>query len=751
MKKILSMLLVTIMLFASIAAAIPANAATNDYVEALYFDKKPYIDGYITEAEWGESTVYVGQEDAATIGASSPKYNRFFYSLGTFDTSTLRMEYEMWLRWDEDYFYIGVKVKDPDGHSLKNGRGFTWNGDAFQCRIDPAGGNTRLNRDDNKPWSATNVCDLQFGYCQLAGGFSEAFDYIGQRGMTALSANPLGVCQIGIAPAGYAYSSDTANGITTYEIAVPWSYIEFEERGHEYKPEYIEGEGFNEDGAIDREYGMSAVVFNADGAKGANKYNALLSWGSGVVSVQQTEAPKSCGGSNGVILSGDKVSESDGYTGTYEKYTPGGVPAKDLVANYSFDIDQSQYVNLTYDKESDMDIIGYAHYGERVQDEKGNWVLKWDKDPGDSPYSPTDTGLNPYNYICTEGDSGEPNDFRWCSKDYSYTMEFDIRVTGTETFEAGHDSAFYTWFGGPDSVSFACGYFFDDSKFMLVGSEYLKNPSASALLADQTGFSLNEWHHWVFQYDNSTCVMRFYFDPEMEGGHVAQSAKPMFETRYRYFDYGVNEESLGSLMIVRRMNCQIELDNIQMYNFVDWTKKGVIPDPSPIEPGSPAVSNKPVEEEIEQDFDVTELEDGSFALSINNNEKFTAKDVTAVSFTVNYDASKLVFKGIDTLSNDDVEITDDGEGKAIVKIKNLAVLKDIESGKLLLRAIVAPKDGVTLTKDEISKLVTIKATVTSLSKDTGDTVIYVSAALVLVLAVGAGVVIYRRKRNTVEF
>ena len=90
MKKLLSLLLVAIMLFACVAVAIPASAADwIDTVDALYFDKKPYIDGYITEAEWGEPTTVVRQSDAVTVKDSNPGFNRFFYKLGTFDVSPL--------------------------------------------------------------------------------------------------------------------------------------------------------------------------------------------------------------------------------------------------------------------------------------------------------------------------------------------------------------------------------------------------------------------------------------------------------------------------------------------------------------------------------------------------------------------------------------------------------------------------------------------------------------------------------------
>lgn len=772
MKKITSLLLVAVMMFALIAVAIPVSAYEwIEEVEALYFDQKPYIDGYITEAEWGEPTTVVTQADAATVSDSDPRYNRFFYNLGTYDASSLSMEYTLWLRWDENYFYVGAKVKDPDGHSLKNGRTSTWNGDAFQCRIDPAGANGGLEDDffaermnyastGYKPWSTSAVCDLQFGYCQIAGGFSEAFDYNNAKGMTSFSNNPLGVCEIGIAPAGYDYNTDTANGITTYEIAIPWSYIEIlePEIGHEYSKCTPK----NPNGAIDREYGMSACVLNADGASGARSYNALLSWGSGVCSIQQV--PKSegggldtCGGSNSVVLSGTKVSES-GATGSYDKYTLGGVPGTEPVAHWDTEKDTSakeeerfEYKKLTYDNEDDMIILGYNQHAERVQLEDGNWVIQFDKDPGDLDTSPTEHGLHDHNYLSTQGDTDDPADNLYSAKDCSYTMEFDVKVTDVKQFQAGYAAGLYTWFGGSDTVSYAVGYFFDDSKFAVVESSGLANPSASAIQTNSTPFTLNEWHHIVFQYDNETCVMRYYFDPEMDGDHVSANAEPLFSFSYRYFDYAGREECA---VILRRMNCQIQLDNIEYYNFVDWKGTGKIDD----EIGDPGtgigggtIGDVEKEENVDLDFGVEKLEDGSYALQVKNNAKFTEANVTAVTFTVNYDAAKLNFKGVDTISEDAVEINDDGNGTATIKIKDLAVLKDVEIDATLLRVLVVPKDGVTVADDEIKDLVSIKALITTLSKNTGDTVMYVAAAFVIVLAIGTAVVVYRRKRNTVEF
>ena len=99
---------------------------------------------------------------------------------------------------------------------------------------------------------------------------------------------------------------------------------------------------------------MSAVVYNADGNSGANKFNAGLSWGSGIINAQQLEYSATCGGSNKVILSADKVSEDSYYNATHTTGA-GYVPPK-TTANYPLAIDESVHVGpLTYDSEDDME------------------------------------------------------------------------------------------------------------------------------------------------------------------------------------------------------------------------------------------------------------------------------------------------------------------------------------------------------------------------------------------------------------
>lgn len=594
MKRLSALFLSLIMIFPLITGILPANAAyaeNIDEVEAKYFDVKPVIDGYISEAEWGEATVWSRQNFATTVGDTTPYPNRFFYNLSSYDKNNLYMQYFLWLRWDEDYFYIGAKVYDPDGHSNKNARSELWDGDALQVRIDPDGANAICYGDtfypedfpnEHKPWGSRSVCDLIFGYTQNAWGYKEAWNNTAGTNKSMLTINAytqtMGLVNLAIGPAGTGFSSDTVNGITTYEIAIPWKYIDYSRQqgynGHEYykhanfekkNPDGSIKQGPN--GAIGYEYGMSAVVFNADGTANGNSINAALTWGSGILDRQHLEdSYMTCAGSNAVTLVADKVSEDDLYNANYITYNFGGYNTSILRPEYDTEIDDSIHKYLTYDDYSDMEIFGEVSNGERVQLDDGNWVVQWDRaterdepdyETGEAPV------YNTYNFLSTDGYSYDGSDVRYETVDNSFTFEFDIKVTSLETFENGYGSMLYNWFGGTSSIDYQCGYFFDEGKFKIVNTS-----DPSEVVAEyKYDFTLNEWHHWIFQYDDASCTLRFYFDPPMINGKVSPKATPVFNVYYRYFDYGTIEKTY---LIFRRLNAQIQLDNVQMYNFVDF-------------------------------------------------------------------------------------------------------------------------------------------------------------------------------------
>ncbi len=783
MKRLFALFLTLILVLPVFAWVLPVgahNAANIEAVEAKYFDVKPVIDGYISEAEWGEATVWMLQSsdnpalNPTTIGGTTPYPNRFFYNEPSYAADSNDMEYYLWLRWDENYFYIGAKVYDPDGHSLQNGRSNTWNGDALQVRIDPGGANSICYGDTfhpeaypntyaadgttvieygHKPWLSKNVCDLIFGYVEGAGGYKEAWNNTPNHNKSMLlnsaytQAN--GFVDLAIAPAGLLrdeknYSLDTGAGITTYEVAIPWKYIDYNRtNAHEYykngsvkklNPDGTIKQG--PDGAIGYEYGMSAVVYNADGAANGNELNAALGWGSGIATRQLwDDSFATCAGSNAVTLSGDKVSEDVLYSTDYKTYRVGGpeeiTPWKEFDKEINFDI----YKHLTYDDEADMEIFGGLSNGERVQLEDGNWVVKWDKatefDTPDETTGEMPTH-NTANYLSTDGeDSDNP---RYVNEGVSFTFEFDVMVTGLETYENSYGSAIYNWFGGTSSVDYQCGYFFDESKFKIVNT----NDPSEVVLEKAYDLELNEWHHWVFQYDDETCFLRFYIDPKMDGDVVHYEERPLFETAYKYFDYGSIEKTI---LIFRRMNAQIMMDNIKFYNFVNFEWEN--PEPPVIE------TIKTTTENVE--LEITKRDDGTFEIAILNADSYKATNLKGLTFKAVYDAQKLELKGIEGVDESKYTLTDDGSGNLTIVFNDLSYFKDFETGDKTFKLIVATKNGAELTAEDVSKLVTMTADIKHLSAQTGDSVLWIGAVVVAATLLGMGIVIYRRKRNTVEF
>lgn len=125
MKRIICAALVCMMLAAMVA--VPASAAqSNVDANALKFTAQPTIDGVISEEEWGAPTLTVKANEAAVkedaeLGVN--QFNTYFeYAEGGIQDPLLleKMAYDFWLRYDDDYFYIAVKVNDPNGHAAPN-------------------------------------------------------------------------------------------------------------------------------------------------------------------------------------------------------------------------------------------------------------------------------------------------------------------------------------------------------------------------------------------------------------------------------------------------------------------------------------------------------------------------------------------------------------------------------------------------------------------------------------------------------
>jgi len=313
MKKILSVALASVLLAGSLV--IPTSAAqSNVDADALKFTAQPTFDGVISEEEWGPITVTVKGSEAAT---KEDEGVNAFNTYMEFEEEYVQtgMEFDLWLRWDADYFYIGALVRDPDGFSCPDGGANIWNGDCLQTRIDPWGPSSAMlkkNPDFNykideyaaatmnfesnakKAWlNADQIINAGFGL--VKGLTPQAFDMQAEQLMTDT------ICAINKVDKGDMV--DTFNCETTYEIAIPWATIGIE------KNNLTATEG--------TVLGMSLVMLNSSGAS----MNAFLTWGSGICGGQAKNARKTAGGSNAVTLSATEVTPAAEYSKLAEDTT----------------------------------------------------------------------------------------------------------------------------------------------------------------------------------------------------------------------------------------------------------------------------------------------------------------------------------------------------------------------------------------------------------------------------------------------
>ena len=758
MKKTISLVMIVAMLLSCVVFAIPTSAKTTaqniDYVNALYFEKAPTIDGYISEAEWGEHSVYVEIYDCATIDDTDPWYNFFYNRIGGTNRDDYgNFEYYIWLRWDLNKFYIGVKVSDPDVHSLKSGTTNTWNGDAIQTRIDKAGANGAVNggeftvtADRQKPWSSNNVPDFLFGYVEIAGGFSEAWENTQNKGMTSFSNNPLGTAQCVVAPAGSDYSEDTKAGITTYEIAIPWAYIYNGEYDSLEMKDYAAGRDTAKKGprgAIGKEFGMSLAVLN-DGADANAGWDAFMSWGSGICNAQQEQGAKSCTGSNSVTLVKDAVQQTAGYKTINPaslldaKFSAENVDAPNVFYDYlagdtykENKISYDQISALTYDDPADLAVWGAPEYFGKIGtagDGHGN-VLDYREDwveNGSSTYIDTRDGTIEYLFPT------------------SFTFEFDIMYTKTNQFAEGYAPALYNWFGGATGFDYMCGYFFNDSQFKIVNSN-----DPLDVLATYDGFDLkpNTWYNWKFQYDNESCNARLWVDDlstEADNAESGAAGTPgytgdwgtlIFNSRWRYYYYSTEkalDPDQGTLLLFRQMNTQTAYDNVKIYNFASTAK---IEGPqNETKPGN----NKPVgpvEGGGNLNIENVTKVDGVFNVPVTVSKQYLS--ATKLSFTVKVDPAQGTFEGVKGLDEGTYTIEDKGDGEYVITITKFDQIKSLKAGDKLFDILI---------KSEHEDFADVGAAIADkyTYQNTGDNMVFIIiAAAVAVL--GCAIVIGKRR------
>ncbi len=293
-----SLLLLMLSIIVSVFVVSASAEQTNMEVIVPRFTDQPVFDGNVTTEEWGEATVRVVTEGAATTDDDEVSNNKtlglkntFYYyeTEGICDT----LAYDLWFRWDDDYLYVAAMVDDPDPFSLPEGNEQIWNGDCIQICVDDNGPNAIMSAnkpgynfrtdafDGNtyvEPW--IDSYKIFNGAMGLAKGTDLTFwrfsTYVGES-IDLMEKGTL--LNISVDE----HADDTCT--ITYEGAIPWSLIN---TGSVPKSGNI--------------YGVSVAVACSD----SDSINACLQWGTGVMYVrQQPEGTR--GGSQAMILGSDEV------------------------------------------------------------------------------------------------------------------------------------------------------------------------------------------------------------------------------------------------------------------------------------------------------------------------------------------------------------------------------------------------------------------------------------------------------------
>ena len=313
MKKLVSFLMVAFMLTSILALSVSAEQ-TNMEVTIPKFTAMPTFDGVVSAEEWGDVTVHMVTEGAATAEDTEIGYNEeyglrnifYYFALEGMSDS---LSYDLWIRWDDQYLYVAAIVNDPDPFSLPKGGEEIWNGDMMQIRVDEAGPSAIMLQSTpefnyktdafngvrfKKPWSSDK--EVFNGILGLVKGETPTIWRCGKTyGDGWNLANDGGLVGITYVQ----HEDDTCT--TMYEGAIPWAAV---------NATLVPKAG--------DVYGMCVSVACSD----SNQLNAWLQWGHGVTSVDENVQPRGTrGGSQAIVLSDTAVTPAEGYATAGEETT----------------------------------------------------------------------------------------------------------------------------------------------------------------------------------------------------------------------------------------------------------------------------------------------------------------------------------------------------------------------------------------------------------------------------------------------
>ncbi len=254
--------LVILLVLVQFAIAVNANEILPATVNALKFDAEPTFDGVITEEEWGEPTlkdVVNGNPEQVFLTAGAPE-----------------LTWTAWLRWDSNYFYLALQTPDTK-HSNRQEGANLWGGDCVQLKLDPLG-NWQSQGQSDKTYKSDKAVDVVFA---LNSKINQSVSHCWNEGKNVIEGAKVAVKH--------------ENNMTSYEIAIPWAFLEVKvEAGDD----------------IGLAIGRLSASNDSDDPNQA--YDGCLEWGSGTI-LNRTD-PAACG-TNKVVLSSDKAVEPNVPTG----------------------------------------------------------------------------------------------------------------------------------------------------------------------------------------------------------------------------------------------------------------------------------------------------------------------------------------------------------------------------------------------------------------------------------------------------
>lgn len=308
MKKFWFVLLAVLMV-ATLGMAV--GARENASVTAPYFSSAPTIDGVISTAEWGEPTAYAKVTLKRDWYAFDENDNVLVSEYCFMDPSRVLyandLSFDLWLRWDNQYFYIGVVSKDQYGLATGSTLNTTdasllyqsiWSGDALQFGIDPAGANS--NGNASNPFGQFAANTYCFGYTDntlstvaMRNDANKAEEVAGYKGAIKWSD--------GVWPT-FCGEANSTSGYLTYEVAIPYAA---------FNGSVADGKGNGFGVSVARVSATPIGTLDGTGADiGTGDYECWLSWGDGIMGSIKDQLPEYRCGSNKVVLVDDNATSA---------------------------------------------------------------------------------------------------------------------------------------------------------------------------------------------------------------------------------------------------------------------------------------------------------------------------------------------------------------------------------------------------------------------------------------------------------